>query len=39
MALNIADYAYVLEAGRVILNDSSAALRQREEVRRAYLGH
>ncbi len=39
MALNIADYAYVLETGRVILNDSSAALRQREEVQRAYLGH
>jgi len=39
MALNIADYAYLLEAGRVVLNDQSAALRQREEVKRAYLGH
>ena len=39
MALNIADYAYLLETGRVILSDQSAALRQREEVRRAYLGH
>jgi len=39
MALAIADHAYVLEAGRVILGDRSAALRQREEVRRAYLGH
>ena len=39
MALNIADRAYVLETGRVILGDRSAALRQREEVRRAYLGH
>ncbi len=39
MALNIADYAYVLETGRVILSDHSAALRQTEEVRRAYLGH
>jgi branched-chain amino acid transport system ATP-binding protein len=38
MALNIADRAYVLETGRVILGDRSAALRQREEVRRAYLG-
>ena len=38
MALNIADYAYLLETGRVILSDQSAALRQREEVRRAYLG-
>jgi branched-chain amino acid transport system ATP-binding protein len=39
MALNIADYAYVLEAGRVVLSDRSASLRQREEVKRAYLGH
>ena len=39
MALNIADYAYLLETGRVILGDRSAALRQREEVRSAYLGH
>jgi branched-chain amino acid transport system ATP-binding protein len=38
MALNIADRAYLLETGRVILGDESAALRQREEVRRAYLG-
>ena len=39
MALSIADHAYVLETGRVILGDRSAALRQREEVQRAYLGH
>ncbi len=39
MALNIADHAYLMETGRVILGDRSAALRQREEVRRAYLGH
>ncbi len=38
MALNVADYAYLLETGRVVLSDSSAALRQKEEVRRAYLG-
>ncbi len=38
MALNIADYAYLLETGRVVLSDSSRALRQREEVRHAYLG-
>ena len=39
MALGIADHAYLLETGRVILADRSAALRQREEVQRAYLGH
>ncbi len=38
MALNIANYAYLLETGRVVLGDVSAALRQREEVKRAYLG-
>src|SRR5207244_3940456 len=32
MALDIADHAYVLETGRVILSDRSAALRQRREV-------
>ena len=39
MALGVADRAFVLETGRVILGDTSAALRQREEVERAYLGH
>ncbi len=39
MALRVADYAYLLETGRVVLHDSSAALRERKEVRRAYLGH
>jgi len=39
MALTVADYGYVLEGGRVALADYSAALRQREEVQRSYLGH
>ena len=39
MALNIADYAYLLQSGRIVLSDQSSALRQREEVKRAYLGH
>ena len=39
MALKIADYAYLLATGHVVLSNTSAALRQREEVRRAYLGH
>ncbi len=39
MALTHADYAYLLETGRVILGDESTALRRREEVKRAYLGH
>jgi branched-chain amino acid transport system ATP-binding protein len=39
MALNVADYAYLLANGRVALSDTSATLRQREEVKRAYLGY
>ena len=39
MALNIADSGYLLESGCVVLSDQSAALREREEVKRTYLGH
>src|SRR6188768_3750981 len=38
LALEISHYGYVLETGRIILEDTSAALRQNEEVRAAYLG-
>ena len=38
LALAIATYGYVLEAGRVILEDESARLRANPEVRAAYLG-
>jgi len=37
-ALNVADYAYVLETGRVILEGSGSKLLQDERVRKAYLG-
>lgn len=37
-ALNVADYAYVLETGRVILEGPGQTLLQDERVRRAYLG-
>jgi len=37
-ALNVADYGYVLETGRVILKGSGQQLLQDERVRRAYLG-
>ena len=37
-ALNVADYAYVLETGRVILEGSGQKLLQDERVRKAYLG-
>lgn len=38
MALNIADYAYVLESGRVVLSGRGADLVDDEKVQRAYLG-
>lgn len=37
-ALNIADYAYVLETGKVILEGPGRELLQDERVRKAYLG-
>ena len=38
LALEISDYGYVIETGRIILHDDSKVLRQSEAVRKAYLG-
>jgi branched-chain amino acid transport system ATP-binding protein len=38
LALEISHYGYVLETGRISLQDESAALRQSTQVRSAYLG-
>jgi branched-chain amino acid transport system ATP-binding protein len=38
LALQVSAYGYVLETGRIILQDSSAALKQNPQVREAYLG-
>jgi branched-chain amino acid transport system ATP-binding protein len=38
LALQISSYGYVLETGRIILQDHSAALKQNPQVREAYLG-
>jgi branched-chain amino acid transport system ATP-binding protein len=38
LALEVARYGYVLETGRLLLQDTSAALRQNPKVRAAYLG-
>jgi len=38
LALEVSHYGYVLETGRIILQDSSAALRTNEQVKSAYLG-
>ena len=38
MAISIADYAYVLETGRVVLSGEGPALLQNDDVRKSYLG-
>jgi branched-chain amino acid transport system ATP-binding protein len=38
LALEISRYGYVLETGRIILQDESASLRQNPQVKNAYLG-
>jgi branched-chain amino acid transport system ATP-binding protein len=38
MALNTADYGYVLENGRVVLEDQCNRLREKEDIREFYLG-
>ncbi len=38
MALEVAHRGYILQTGTVVLADNSAALRDNEEVKRAYLG-
>jgi branched-chain amino acid transport system ATP-binding protein len=38
LALEISRYGYVLETGRIILQDQSSALRQNPQVKSAYLG-
>ena len=39
LALEIAQHGYVLETGRVVLDDTSANLMRSESVRRSYLGY
>jgi branched-chain amino acid transport system ATP-binding protein len=38
VALSVADYGYILESGRVVLEGAAAELRGRREVQEAYLG-
>ena len=38
LALEISHYGYVLETGRILLQDESRALKQNPEVKKAYLG-
>jgi branched-chain amino acid transport system ATP-binding protein len=38
MALNAADHGYIMENGRIVLEDSCARLRARDDIRKFYLG-
>ncbi len=38
MALNAADYGYVLENGRIVMEDRCNVLREKEDIREFYLG-
>jgi branched-chain amino acid transport system ATP-binding protein len=39
LALDLADRAYLLETGRVVISGSAASIRDNEAVRRSYLGY
>jgi len=38
MALNVADYGYVLENGRIVMEDTCDRMREKEDIREFYLG-
>jgi branched-chain amino acid transport system ATP-binding protein len=39
MALDLADHAYLIETGRVVLSGTSDALKRDDAVRKSYLGY
>jgi branched-chain amino acid transport system ATP-binding protein len=39
MALDLADHAYLIETGRVVLSGTAADVKRDDAVRRAYLGY
>jgi len=39
MALDLADHAYLIETGRVVLSGTSGEIKQNDAVRRSYLGY
>src|SRR5574342_1049062 len=38
MALHVADYGYVLEVGRIVMEDTCARLRDKDDIKEFYLG-
>jgi branched-chain amino acid transport system ATP-binding protein len=39
LALDLADQAYVLETGRVVMSGNAASIKDNEQIRRSYLGY
>jgi branched-chain amino acid transport system ATP-binding protein len=39
LALDLADHAYVLETGRVVMSGSAAEIKRDEGIRKSYLGY
>jgi branched-chain amino acid transport system ATP-binding protein len=39
MALDLADHAYLIETGRVVLSGTADEIKNNESVRRSYLGY
>ncbi len=39
LALNLADHAYVLETGRIVMSGTSATIKSDEQIRKSYLGY
>ena len=39
LALDLADHAYLLETGRVVMSGPAAELRKDDAIRRSYLGY
>ena len=39
LALELADHAYVLETGRVVMSGTSATVKSNEQIRKSYLGY
>ena len=38
MALNVADYGFVLESGRIVMDDTCERLREKDDIKEFYLG-
>ena len=39
LALDLADYAYVLETGNVVMSDKASVVKNDETIRKSYLGY